>query len=248
MGALLTARSGQTILAVDDDADILAIVGATLRSAGYEVLTARSAEEGMAVIAEKGLPHLAVVDIMMPEVDGIEFCKSLHKFCDLPVIMLTAVDSQEMLIDTMRDVAEDYITKPFAPPELVVRVERVLRRIGDLSYALSPIVKIDHRLSVSFTEQRIFVDGESIPLTPTECKILHVMVRNRGRTVATDFLLRRIWPMEEVFEDSLRVHVHRLRQKMEPRVSKPVYIITKRGVGYLFQSDSGSSRSHRKYP
>ena len=114
----------------------------------------------------------------------------------------------------------------------------MLRRIGDFAYTLDVITQVDERLAVDFSHQQAMVNGTPIPLTPTETKLLYLLMRNAGRVVSTDFLLRRLWPMEEVFEDTLRVHIHRLRQKIEPVPARPRYILTERGLGYSFPAKS----------
>jgi DNA-binding response OmpR family regulator len=227
----------QRILVVDDDPAILRLVGDKLDRAGFEVWTATSGQQALDVIAQRGLPHLAVVDIMMPGMDGFEFCRTVQRFTDLPVIMLTAVEEEETVIRGIEHFAEDYITKPFSPRELVARVQRVLRRIGDFAYALKPVTRADDRLAVDFAHQQAIIDGRAVSLTPTETKVLYILMRNAGRTVTTDFLLRRLWPLEEVFEDVLRVHIHRLRQKIEPAPGKPHYLVTERGLGYRFAAE-----------
>ncbi len=226
----------QRILVVDDDPTITRLVAKKLEHSGYEVMTAYSGQEALDVIAARGLPHLAIVDINMPGIDGFEFCEAVQQFADLPVIMLTAVDREETIIRGIEHFAEDYVTKPFSPRELVARVRRVLRRIGDYAYTLDPVIQVDDRLAVDYVHQRVIVNGEPVPLTPTETKILYILMRNAGRTVTSDFLLRRIWPLDEVYEDTLRVHIHRLRQKIEENPAKPRYISTERGVGYRFQA------------
>ena len=189
------------------------------------------------MIARRGLPHLAIVDIMMPGMDGFEFCRTVQEFTDLPVIMLTAVDEEETVIRGIRHFAEDYITKPFSPRELLARVQRVLRRIGDFAYTFDPVTQVDDRLAVDFAHHRVIVQGQPVDLTPTETKLLYILMRNAGRAVTTGFLLRRLRPLEEVFEDTLRVHIHRLRQKIEPVPSQPRYIVTERGLGYRFAAE-----------
>ena len=179
----------------------------------------------------------------MPKVDGLQLCRRLHKFCDIPVIMLTAMSEERTVARSIRDVAEDYVVKPFRPQELLARVERILRRMADFSYALGRHTVIDDYLSIDFPGQAVSVDGQTRELTPTETKILFILVRNSGRTTTADYLVRRIWPMKEVFEDTLRVHVHRLRHKLEPEPSRPVYLVTKRGRGYSFSSPSKGSKS-----
>ncbi|MBN1815539.1 MAG: response regulator transcription factor [Anaerolineae bacterium] len=233
--AVSSATGIQHILVVDDDPKIRRLVELKLDHAGFEVRTAASGDEALDVIAQHGLPHLAIVDIMMPGLNGFEFCEAVQEFSDLPVIMLTAVDDEDMVIQGIERFAEDYIIKPFSPRELLARVQRVLRRIGDFAYTLEPVTQVDDRLGVDFAHQHAIVDGQSIDLTPTETKILYILMRNAGRTVTTDFLLRRLWPLEEVFEDTLRVHVHRLRQKIEADPRKPRYLVTERGFGYRFE-------------
>src|SRR6185436_10441901 len=123
---------------------------------------------------------------------------------------------------------------PFHVREMVARVERVCRRIGNFGYTLQPVIRVDDRLGIDFSHQKVKVEGRDVALTATETKLLYVLMRNAGRVVATDFLLRRLWPADEVFEDTLRVHVHRLRSKIEPVPSQPRYVLTERGAGYRF--------------
>jgi DNA-binding response OmpR family regulator len=175
---------------------------------------------------------------MMPGMDGFEFCRIVQQFSDLPVIMLTAIDQEEIVIQGLERFAEDYIVKPFRPRELVARVRRVLRRIADFTYALGPLIPIDNRLSIDFVRQQAIIADDTVALTPIETKLLYILVRNSGRVVTTDFLLRRLWPLEEAFEDALRVHVYRLRQKIEAKPAEPRYIVTERGVGYIFPKES----------
>jgi DNA-binding response OmpR family regulator len=226
------------ILVIDDDPALLNLVVDTLRREEFDVFTAPSGPQALKVIEQRGLPHLAIVDFMMPGMDGFEFCRIVQQISDLPVIMLTAIDQEEIVIQGLEHFAEDYVTKPFSPRELVARVKRVLRRIGDFSYALDRLVLIDERLSVDFIQQQAIIDNCPISLTPIETKLLYILIRNAGRITSTDFLLRRLWPMKEVFEDSLRVHVHRLRQKLEINPAEPHYIITERGIGYTFPQGS----------
>ena len=229
------ATSGfERILVVDDDPKIRQLVDLRLTPAGYEVLTAASGEEALDVIARQGLPHLAIVDLMMSGMTGFEFCEAVQRFSDLPVILLTAMGEEDTVVEGIERYAEDYIVKPFSPRELLARVQRVLRRIGDFAYTLEPVTQVDDRLSVDIAHQQAHVAGQVVDLTPTETKLLYILMRNADRVVTTDFLLRRLWPLEEVFEDTLRVHVHRLRQKIEVDPGHPCYIVTERGLGYRF--------------
>jgi DNA-binding response OmpR family regulator len=235
------------ILVVDDDPKIRQLVDLRLTPAGYEVLTAASGEEALGVIERQGLPHLAIVDIVMPGMNGFEFCEVVQRFSDLPVILLTAMGEEDTVVEGIERFAEDYIVKPFSPRELLARVQRVLRRIGDFAYTLEPVIRVDARLSVDIPHQKALVADDMIDLTPTETKLLYILMRNASHVVTTDFLLRRLWPLEEVFEDTLRVHVHRLRQKIEEDPGAPCYIITERGLGYRFGAcpDPGKRRSSK---
>lgn len=232
-GGVLTYHP-QRILVVDDDPLILRLVSDKLSGAGFAVSTAASGEEALELLDGTALPHLAIVDLNMPGIDGFEFCRIVQAYSDLPIIMLTAVDEEETIVQGIQQFAEDYVVKPFSPRELLARTERVLRRIGDFAYTLQPLTEVDERLSIDFSHQRAVVSGEPVSLTPTETKLLYILVRNGGRTVTTDFLIRRLWPMEEVFEDTLRVHIHRLRRKIQRPTSPVEYISTQRGIGYRF--------------
>lgn len=226
----------QRILAVDDNAFTLRIVQHTLEQAGFQVTTAVSGKDALKVINRHGIPHLAIVDLHMPVMSGFEFCHAVREFSDMPIIMLTAVSSEETIIEGLEQYAEDYIVKPFNPNELVARVRRVLRRMGDYTYTLDASTKIDERLMVNFPNREALVEGESVSLTPTETKLLYILVRNAGRIVTTEFLLNRIWPLQDAQEDRLHVHVHRLRRKIETNPNEPSYIVAERGTGYRFNA------------
>jgi DNA-binding response OmpR family regulator len=234
LSSLQTESCLQRILVVDDDPAIRRLLDDKLEGAGYEVWTAGSGDQALEVIQRRGMPHLAIVDINMPGMNGLRFCQTVQQFSDCPVIMLSAVDEEETVVGSITRYAEDYVTKPFSPRELVARVERVLRRIGDYSYTWDVETRVDDYLTVDVPHQRAFAGGQVVALTPTETKLLYLLMRNAGHTVTTDFLLRRLWPIEEVFEDTLRVHIHRLRQKIEPEPAQPQYVITQRGTGYSF--------------
>lgn len=228
------APDAYEVLVVDDDPDILRVVRAALESQGLEAATAGSGREALDWIESNGLPHLAVIDIRMPGIDGLELARRILRASDVPLVMLTAVDDEHTILDALEHLAEDYLTKPFNPKELALRVKRVLRRMGDFHYARAPVVRIDDHLSLDLVGRKAVIGGDSVPLTPTETKLLHILIRSAPRTVTVDYLLRRLWPLEEVFEDTLRVHMHRLRRKIEPEPAVPRYLVTQRGVGYSF--------------
>ncbi len=225
----------QRILVVDDDEALLRLVEDKLDQAGYEVFTALSGQKALEIIERRGLPHLAIVDIMMPGMSGFDFCQAVHEFSDLPIIVLSALNEEETVIRGIRYFAEDYITKPFGLGELVARVERVLRRMGDFAFALEPVITVDERLRVDFVHRQVITDDHPVHLTPTETNLLYILMRNGDRVTTTEFLLHRLWPLDEASTDTLRVHMRRLREKIEMDPSHPWYIVTERGLGYRFQ-------------
>lgn len=229
----------QRILVVDDSRVILTIVRHILEEAGFEVSTAVSGEDALNLIKKKGLPHLAIVDINMdPGMDGFEFCEKVHRFSDLPIVMLSSEEDESVVVEGLNRHAEDYMVKPASGPlrgeELVSRVRRVLRRVGDSDYVLEPVTAIDERLQVDFANRRAFVDGEEIKLTPTEAKLLYILVHHAGRTLRTDYLLGRMWPLEEAYEERLHTHIYRLRRKLEKNPKEPHYVVSDWGQGYTF--------------
>ncbi|HEY1407755.1 MAG TPA: response regulator transcription factor [Promineifilum sp.] len=229
------------ILVVDDSDYTLRLVEMTLRDAGFRVLTAVSGEAALENIETTGLPDLAVVDLHMPGISGFEFAHRVHQYSDLPIIMLTAVNNEDTIVEGLEEHSEDYIVKPFSPGELVARSRRVLRRMGEFDYDLEPRTRIDERLLIDFPNRTAIVDGVEEVLTPTETKLLYILMRKAGHTVPTDYILRRLWPLEPVFEDRLHVHLHRLRRKIEDKKDKarPRYIVSERGAGYSFRDLSG---------
>jgi len=227
----------QRILAVDDNAFTLRIVQYTLEQAGFQVVTAVSGQAALKSINRHGIPHLALVDLHMPQMSGFEFCHAVREFSDMPIIMLTAANTEETIIKGLEQYAEDYVIKPFSPSELVARVKRVLRRIDNYEYTRESTTRLDDNLMVDFPKREALVNGKSVSLTPTEAKLLYILVRNAGRIVTTEFLLNRIWPMQNAQEDRLHVHIHRLRRKIETNPNVPSYIIAERGTGYRFISN-----------
>ena len=230
------------ILAVDDDALILELIEESLLRSDFQVAIVSSEEDALDWMKREGLPDLAVVDINMPfGMDGLEFCAQVHTFCDLPIIMLTAVENENTIIQAIETCAEDYITKPFSPGELIARVRRILRRIGPFPIPLETLTRIDNRLSVDFAGSQVVVEGQPVSLTPTETKLLYILLRSVGRPLNTDYLLRRLWPHDTAHDERLRVYVHRLRSKLNTDVDQPEYIRSVRSVGYVFEIEENKT-------
>lgn len=237
------AERKQTILAVDDDPEVLHVISATLTKAGYDLWTAENAEDALGLLDERGLPHLAVIDINLPKMDGLSLTKKIQDVSDVPVVMLTVVDDRATVVDTIQNLAEDYIIKPFNPAELAARVGRILKRIGDFSYTHQPLIQVDEHLAVDFVHQRVIINERPLALTPTETKLLYILMRDAGNTILTKQILKRVWPDEDADENTLRVHIHRLRQKIEISPSRPRYVVTERGAGYSFATLPGGRQT-----
>jgi DNA-binding response OmpR family regulator len=229
------------ILVVDDDPVTLTLVRHVLEQAFFDVFTAASGEDALNLIKLKRIPHLAIVDINMPPgMDGFAFCQEAHKRVPgLPVIMLTSVGDEATIVKAFDQFqADDYVVKPKDGPiradELVSRVRRVLRNQPDYSYTIESVATVDQRLQVDVGNRKAYIDGHEIPLTPTENKLLSILMRHPGRTLTNDYLLRQIWPMEYANEERLHTHVYRLRKKIEQDPKEPAYIVSDWGRGYIF--------------
>jgi len=224
------------ILLVDDDASLLIVLSEQLRDDGYEVATARDGAEALRRL-EAGWPDLILLDLMMPRVDGLALARQIKSQADLPIIVLSAIDTADSKARLLDEVAEDYVSKPYHYPELRARIQRVLRRLGDRiprrSIVLGPNLTLDlHRRSAT-------VGGTEVRLTPIEARLLQPLAANLGEIVATETLLSRGWAETEEAEPSyVWVSMRRLRQKIEVDPDRPVHLVTVRGVGYrLVASD-----------
>ena len=218
------------VLVCDDEEQILRALRVILRDAGYEAVTAAGGEEALDLAAVKP-PAAAILDLMLPDIDGVEVTKRLREWSEMPIIVLSAVGEEEAKVRALAAGADDYVTKPFGPPELVARLEAVLRRAKP--EASEPVIAADG-LEVDLLARAVRRDGEEVHLTPTEFELLRVLAQNRGRLMTHRSLLVEVWGVE--YEDDvqvLRVHVANLRSKIEP-ADGPRYIRTDPGVGYRF--------------
>ena len=191
-------------------------------------------QEALEHIQERGLPHIALIDLALPSMHGFELSSKLKSMADVPIIFVTSTSDTDTIVQGLRRYAEDFIVKPFELRELEARVQAVLARMPSLDYASEPVIKVDEHLQIDFAHNRIILSGKAINLTPTESILLHVLLRNAGRVVENRMLIARVWPSEDVYEDTLRVHMHRLRRKLESDSHHPHYVRTERGIGYMF--------------
>lgn len=222
------------VLLVEDDPGISKLVTDFLGKTGYEVTPKHDGPEALEHIRQNGLPHIALIDLLLPTMHGFEVSSRLKAMADVPIIFVTSVNDTETIVQGLKKYAEDFIVKPFELRELEARIEVVLSRMPSLDYASEPMLELDEHLTIDFAHNRIVLDGKSIGLTPTESILLHVLLRNAGRVVENRMLCARVWPDEEVYEDTLRVHMHRLRRKLEADSHHPHYVRTERGIGYMF--------------
>ncbi len=222
------------VLLIEDDPGISKLVSDFLTRNSYEVTCVPDGPDALEVIKQHGLPHIALIDLGLPTMHGFEVSSRIKAMADVPIIFVTAINESETIVQGLKKYAEDFIVKPFELRELEARIQVVLARMPSLDYASEPVVTIDEYLNIDFAHNRLMLNEKSISLTPTESILLHVLLRNAGRVVENRMLIARVWPNEEVYEDTLRVHMHRLRRKLEMDSHHPHYIRTERGVGYMF--------------
>jgi two-component system phosphate regulon response regulator PhoB len=224
-----------TILVVDDEPDAVELVAFNLKTAGFNVITAADGDEALTK-ARARLPALVVLDVMLPEIDGFEVCKILRRdpaTAAIPIILLTAKASELDRVLGLELGADDYLTKPFSPRELVLRVKNLLHRTAPRAASREQIQVGD--LFVDVPGHLAKLKGQALDLTATEFKLLALLAQRRGRVQTRDQLLREVWDYAaEVDTRTVDVHVRRLREKLGPAAG---YIETLRGVGYRFTAD-----------
>jgi two-component system, OmpR family, KDP operon response regulator KdpE len=222
----------QRVLVCDDEAQILRALRVILREAGFEVVPAASAREALDSAAVRP-PDAAIVDLVLPDGDGVEVCRSLREWSELPIVVLSAVGEEAEKVRALNAGADDYVTKPFGPSELIARLKAVLRRAVPRDEA-EPVVAAGG-LELDLTAHELRQDGEPVHLTPIEFDLLRTLMRNRGRLMTHRALLAEVWgPAYASDTQTLRVHVANLRRKIEPDPGTPRYITTDAGVGYRF--------------
>ena len=228
------------VLVVEDDKEIRDGIEIYLKSQGYEVFKAADGIEGLEIIYREEI-HLAIVDVMMPRKDGIQMVMEMRKDYDFPVIMLSAKSEEVDKIMGLNMGADDYITKPFTPLELLARVNSQLRRYNRYREAIAsaePVKDTYHVLGgIELNEEtvEVFVDGAPVRLTPIEFKILLLLMRNPGRVFSADEIYERIWNEKAVNTDTIMVHVRKIREKIEIDPKNPKYLKVVWGVGYKME-------------
>jgi len=223
-----------SVLVVDDDIRVLRMLQRMLELEGYQVLTASSGVAALDIFDEK-TPELVLLDIMLPDIDGYTVCQNIHEFSQIPIIMITAKDSDEEKVQGLDAGADDYVTKPFSANELVARVRAVLRRTRLWDEHPEPAFSFQD-LVIDFVRHKVTAGSQEVNLTATEYRLLAYLVHNAGRVLTPDQIIEAVWGEEYIGEAHLlQVNMARLRQKLKDDARNPKYILTKSGIGYMMQ-------------
>jgi two-component system KDP operon response regulator KdpE len=230
---LVQPHAGATrVLVVDDDPALRRLLEASLPDAGYQVETAVESQAALEAAIQRA-PDVILLDVMLPGVDGFSLCRQLREWSSAPIIMLTARAAEKDVVLGLQLGADDYVTKPFRPNELVARIEAVLRRAQPASVAGGPSLIHIGALEIDLAQRHVAVDGAPVELTPIEYQILAYLARHAGQALTHRQILSEVWGEEYGDENHyLWVHIAHLRQKIEPNSRRPRYIVTERGVGY----------------
>jgi two-component system KDP operon response regulator KdpE len=227
------SANGRSVLVVDDERQIVRALRVLLRDAGFEALAAGTVEEALDLAALHG-PEAAIVDMMLPDGSGLDVCRGLREWTSIPIIVLSAVDEEPSKVQALEAGADDYVTKPFGPGELVARLRAALRR--STPAAEEPVVTIGD-LQVDLADRRVLRGGTPLHLTPIEFGLLASLVRHRGRLMTHQALLLEVWGAAYADDTAtLRTHIANLRRKLEAPdadgVPGPRVIRTETGVGF----------------
>ena len=226
-----------TVMLVDSDRAWASKVESFLRGKGLEALAFADGPECLDYVEAHGTPRIALLSLALPSMHGFELARALKAMWDLPIIFVTTNGGGDGIIDGLRKYGEDFIVKPFDFCELQIRIDVALARMPSFDATSGPVIRVDDNLSVDFARSQVTVAGKLFTLTPIESAMLHTLLRNATRVVDSQKLIARVWPADDVREDTLRVHIHRLRRKLEADSHHPHYIRTERGVGYRFTQD-----------
>lgn len=218
------------ILVVDDDPTILRSLQLNFEGDGFEVMTASCGREALEKVKTK-LPDLAIVDLLLPDTHGFELCRKIKSFLDLPIIMLTAVDTEDSIVQGLSLYAEDYIVKPFSYRQVLARLQRVLKRTQQV-LPQEQVLILDNEMCIDFGHHTATINSKEVGLTPCETRILSILARHPNTVISSQALIDEVWPDGEGDEARLWVNIRRLRRKLETDPDKPARLITRRRLGY----------------
>jgi len=221
------------LLVIDDERQFLRALGISLQARGYQVDLANDGRSGLA-LAARHHPDAVVLDLGLPDLDGVEVLRGLRAWSSVPVIVLSARHTEEAKVDALDAGADDYVTKPFGMDELLARLRAALRRAAPV--AEQALIETAH-FTIDLGTKRVTVAGAEVRLTPTEWQMLEVLAANEGKLVGRRQLLHEVWgPQYDTETEYLRAFMASIRRKLEPQPSRPVYFITEPGMGYRFNS------------
>jgi two-component system, OmpR family, KDP operon response regulator KdpE len=227
----LSDQPGRRVLVCDDELQILRALRVVLREAGFDVVGTATAHEALDAAAVRP-PDAAIIDLMLPDGDGVDVVRQLRSWSAMPILVLSAVGEEDEKVRALEAGADDYVKKHFGPRELVARLNAALRRAGD--NVDEPLIAVDG-LEIDLAARTVRRDGEEVHLTPIEYDLLRVLARNRGRLMTHRALLSEVWgPAWAEDTQTLRTHIANLRRKIEPEAGSRRYIRTDPGVGYRF--------------
>ena len=230
------------ILVVDDEERMVRFIRLNLEHDGFQVSEAFNGKQAVQRLRDVN-PDLILLDVMMPDLDGFEVLEMVREISNVPVIMLTAKGEEDDRVRGLEKGADDYVTKPFSPRELVSRVRAVLRRTEGATGSMHGLIEVDERLKIDFDRREVWLEGKIVKLRPTEYRLLFHLVQNAGWVVSHDQLLAKVWGYEYRDEPNyVRLYINYLRQKLEKDAANPKYILTERGVGYRFVDFRRSSK------
>lgn len=233
----------KTILVVDDEPRMVQFITMNLELEGFRVISASDGYQALEKVT-KELPDLIVLDIMMPDMDGFETLKRIREISAVPVIFLSVKGEEFDRVRGLDLGADDYITKPFSPRELVSRIKAVLRRTAAKAPTPEAEIVVDDELRINFDQRKVIVRGQEVRLRPTEFRLLYQLVTNAGRLLTHETLLSRVWGPEYRDEDHyVRLYITYLRQKIEKDPKNPQYILSERGLGYRFKEFGKSQQA-----
>src|SRR5512139_1116529 len=222
------------ILVVDDEERMVRFIRMNLEHDGFQVSEAFNGKQAIQRLRDIN-PDLILLDVMMPDIDGFEVLETIREASSVPVIMLTAKGEEDDRVRGLKLGADDYITKPFSPRELVSRVRAVLRRTEMTAGTTHGLIEVDDRLKIDFDRREVWVEDKLVKLRPTEYRLLYHLVQNAGWVITHDQLLAKVWGYEYRDEPHyVRLYINYLRKKIEKDPANPQYILTERGVGYRF--------------
>lgn len=226
---------GKKILLIDDEADFLKLISQIFEESGAEPITALDGLEGMSKIFTYQ-PDLIILDIMMPGIDGFLTCQRIRQFSNTPLILLSALDQDHLILQGLEAGADDFLSKPINPEILLARAKAVIRRDRQKSDYLAMIDYDDGRLKIAFEKYRVQIAGDEVKLTPVEFRLLAYFVGNAGKVLSYEQILFSVWGNEyKGNDDYVHVYVSHLRSKIERDPKSPCYIMSIYGVGYMFK-------------